>query len=175
MSEYTANEIADILFQKPERITKDLPIQKASPKGSWGKWFEPLAKIFSRNAQRDERSLDQAIEELQAIGMPEPIIDQHVGVLRECVENQFVTSSILLFHEKFFLSRHISYGTIHHLGFRDLDPNNSEELKSAIRRDVEEKAYESFVEILNSAALDYPQLLQTDRNRPAGITPPSQG
>lgn len=175
MSEYTAKEIVDILFQNPERITKDLPIQNPSPKGSYGKWLEPLRKIFSLNTQRDERSLDRAIEELKAIGMPERIIDEHVKVLRECVENQFVVSSCLLSEGTFFLSRCIAYGTEYHLGFRDLDPNNSEELKLRIRSDVEKKAYESFLLSMEQAISGYPELVQTHRDRPSGINPPGQG
>ncbi|MFA7276094.1 MAG: hypothetical protein WC043_04765 [Pseudobdellovibrionaceae bacterium] len=181
MATLTPEQIADILFQKPERLTAPVasvdtqltekPIQGTAH--GLASWLGRLTKLFTRSRNNPapsstaHGSLDQAISELRTLGMEEETIGLHIGAIGQVVEEQLQASICLAMMQSgkmdAFVAGNITWDTKYHLGVLISQSNASPEMARATSDILEQNAYAFYVGLLNGSKDEMPELLEVAR------------
>ncbi|MDH5723145.1 MAG: hypothetical protein OEY94_07480 [Alphaproteobacteria bacterium] len=163
-SEYTAEQIADIIFQEPDRITTRLKQRHNNYDFSLRGLANTFMYYIGLTSQKPEdRSLKNAMKELKAIGMSDEVIAKHNSLISKHATEIYTKSINTVFQDNdmgIFFHSSLHPDEDYHLGIKDVGDDDLE-IKEETRKEFETKFRERYLEILKRD----PELLRTERPR----------
>lgn len=175
MGSYTPEEVSDIVFQKPERVSAATEVKEVD-RSCWAKGAGALKSLFSSSVDkillREEGSLTQAMKEMRALGFTEDSIGFFVAPLRDAVMSQESSQNAfcqvaLRMEEKAALSVITRFSDDYHLGIKTLCRLDDEGVKC--QRELFEKSlYDWYLQGAKLALEKYPDVFETQKPRVGG-------